>query len=281
VYKLAKQGIAHPPKVVENAIQYETIMGSEAYGVSSESSDMDVYGFCIPPLDDIFPYLRGEIPGFGRQHQRFEQYQEHHLEWNEWQYDLSIYSIVKFFHLCLENNPNMIDSLYTPMNCVLHITRLGTIVRDNRDLFLHKGAYHKFRGYAYSQLAKIDNKERTQGKRKELIEEFGYDVKFAYHVIRLLDECEQILVEGTIDLQRSKEVLKSVRRGEWTLEQVRDYFTRNEKRLEEMYHTSKLPYSPDEGTIKTVLVYVLEEHFGSLSKVVSVQNREREAYSME
>lgn len=55
-------------------------------------------------------------------------------------------------------------------------------------------------------------------KRINLIDKFGYDTKFAYNLVRLLNECEQILVEGDLDLERSKEMLKSIRKGEWSLE---------------------------------------------------------------
>jgi hypothetical protein len=55
------------------------MMGSVAYGVSSDTSDVDVYGWAIPPKDDLFPHLRGEVPGFGEPRPRFEQYQEHHI----------------------------------------------------------------------------------------------------------------------------------------------------------------------------------------------------------
>ena len=60
-------------------------------------------------------------------------------------YDLTIYGIIKFFNLAMHNNPNIIDSLFTPVNCVLHSTRVGDIVRENRKLFLHKGAWSKFK----------------------------------------------------------------------------------------------------------------------------------------
>ncbi len=277
--KLSELGIAHTPKFLPDNIHYETIMGSFSYGVSSDTSDMDIYGFCIPPLDDIFPHLRGEILGFGTQHNRFEQYQEHHLVSDNKSYDLSIYSIVKYLDLVMDNNPNMVDSLFTPINCVLHMTRIGQMVRDQRKMFLHKGSYHKFRGYAYAQLSKIKNKERTTGKRAELIQKYGYDTKFAYHIIRLLDECEQILLTGDLDLQRSKEVMKSVRNGEWTLDQVMDYFDRNERKLEEYYHSSTLQYSPDKEKIKQLLIDCLEAHYGSIrnSVILGVQSKEAEA----
>jgi len=79
VQRLHASGLIRPPKWLPADVAYETIMGSMARGVSSDTSDMDVYGFCIPPKDRVFPHLAGEIPGFGRQIQRFEQYQQHHV----------------------------------------------------------------------------------------------------------------------------------------------------------------------------------------------------------
>ena len=273
VRKLKESGLISPPSFVPHNIHYETIMGSVAYGVSSDTSDMDVYGFCVPPKDMIFPHLAGEILGFGQQINRFEQYQQHHildksaLAGAGRTYDITIYSIVKYFQLCMENNPNMIDSLFTPANCVLHITKLGNMVRENRKIFLHKGAWHKFKGYAYSQLHKMTTKDPI-GQRKKIIESYGYDVKFAYHVVRLLNEVEQILIEGDIDLQRNREQLKSIRRGEWKESDIRDYFASNEKYLEKLYLESSLPYSPDEAKIKKLLVECLEEHYGNLSDAI-------------
>lgn len=82
---------------------------------------LDVYGFCIPGKEIIFPHLGGYIHGFGKQRKEFWQYQQHHIEDKEInkEYDLSIYNIVKYFQLCMENNPNMVDSLFVPQFCIL------------------------------------------------------------------------------------------------------------------------------------------------------------------
>ena len=281
VQSLAEAGRLQPPKWLPNAVAYETLMGSVAYGVSSDTSDSDVYGFCVPPKDNLFPHLAGEIPGFGRQIQRFEQYQQHHIPGLAGEeaksYDVTIFSLVKFFHLAMENNPNVIDSLFTPVNWVLHSTAIGQHVRDNRRLFLHKGAWHKFKGYAYSQLHKMEIKTPREGSRRaDLIEEHGFDVKFAYHVVRLLDEVEQILTGGEIDLQRNREQLKAIRRGEWTADQVREYFTQKERDLEGLYQSSTLRHTPDETAIKALLLECLEMHFGSLKEAVTVPGQERD-----
>ena len=170
--KLEKKGLIRPPTFLAKNVQYETITGSVAYGMSTDDSDFDVYGFCIPPKEDIFPHLAGHIEGFGRQRQKFEQYSQHHIDCKEEgrQYDLTIYNIVKYFQLCMENNPNFIDTLFTPNNCVLHITQVGNMVRESRRLFLHKGCWHKFKGYAYSSLKKMKSKDLKGRKELEAFE---------------------------------------------------------------------------------------------------------------
>lgn len=317
--------------LVDN-VHYLTVMGSNAYGVSSDISDEDIYGFCIPKKKDIFPHLDGEIIGFGKKKERFEVWQQHHIkdEENRKEYDFQVFSIVKYFQLCMECNPNMIDSLFTPIRCVIHSTQVGNMVRQNRHLFLHKGAFHRFSGYAYSELHKNDTKmqhneiidirnfeelyniphetkfsditlekenrgtiETLKDLSKENIEKYfdlykkglekskrfesqkinNLDLKFLYHVVRLLNECQMILDECDLDLERSREILKSIRRGEWSLPKIKDYFNMKQKILEKSYSESKLPNFPDENAIKTLLLNVLEQHFGSLDKIIHIEDK--------
>jgi predicted nucleotidyltransferase len=246
-------------------------MGSQAYGVSNDTSDQDVYGVCIPPKELVFPHLGGEIPGFGRQIQRFEVWQEHHVRRpdNQVEYDFSVYGIVKFFQLCTDNNPNMLDSLCVPRNCVIHSTAISEFIRENRKMFFHKGSYQKFRGYSYAQMSKIRNKTNSSNpKRAEDIEKNGMDTKFAYHVVRLALECEQILATPELDIQRDREILKSIRRGEWTFDRLEQWFTDKEKTLEDLYVKSDLRSCPDEDAIKKLLLQAMEMHYGSLQAVI-------------
>ena len=253
VRDLAKKQLLHPPSFVADSIQYECIMGSFAYGVSSDSSDVDLYAWCIPDKQVIFPHLNGYILGFGTRPNSFEVFQQHHIKdlgalgGKGRDYDVCVYSIVKFFDLLMGNNPNILDALFVPVNCVTFSTLIGQILRENRTLFLHRGCFHKFKGYAYSQLNKMKVKEgNPDSKRFESYQKYGYDVKFGYHVIRLIDEVEQLLTLGDMDLMRAKEMMKSVRRGEWTVDEIETYFNDKEKTLEKMYSESKLPHSPDE-----------------------------------
>lgn len=272
-----KRIIRKLPKFVPTNTQYEVIMGSVAYGVSNDTSDMDVYGFCIPPRDFVFPHLRGEIPGFSEPGPQFHQYQEHHIRDHDAEggkgreYDISIYSIIKFFRLCMENNPNIIDSLFVPRRCILYTTPIGELVRENRKLFLHKGAWHKFKGYAYSQVHKMNTKNPI-GKRRDIIEKYGYDVKFAYHVVRLLNEVEQILTEADLDLERNREQLKAIRRGDWSQEKISEYFEQKENELESLYTKSELPHIPDIAKIQELLLECLQRHYGNLDGCITDQD---------
>lgn len=276
--RLREKSLIHPPKWLPENTHYLVRMGSEAYGCSSGQSDQDIYGWCIPPKESVFPHLAGEIQGFGRQKSKFDVWQEHHVDDPESKkrYDFSVYSAVKFVHLCMENNPNMVDALFVPTRCVMHCTKIGNILRDNRKIFLHKGCWHKYKGYAYSQLHKMAIKTPQEGsKRHASVLEHGYDVKFAYHVVRLILEVEQIMVEQDLDLERNREILKSIRRGDWTEERIREFFTEKEKSLEAVYHNSDLRYKPNEDEIKTVLLQVLEEHYGSLDGAITIPNAEK------
>lgn len=266
----------HPPKWLVPNLQYVTLMGSVAYGVSNPDSDYDYYGFCIPPKHIIAPHLAGVIPGFGNQGEKFDQWQQAHIVFNDKEYDFQIFSIVKYFDLCMGSNPNMIDSIFTPARCIGFATQVAEHVRDNRKLFLSKECWPKFKGYAGSQLHKIDN-NNPSGKRKELVDKYGYDVKFAYHIVRLMDEVEQILMEGDINLERAKETLKQIRRGEWTITQLKDWYNDKSKQLEELYHKSELPLKSDEDKIKKVLLECLEMHYSSTDDMVVMPNKANQA----
>ena len=267
IQHLTQKGLIHPPSWLPDNVRYETIMGSRCYGVSTESSDWDMVGFCVPPKDIIFPHLGGVIQGFGRQVQKFICYQKHHVKVDPIEYDLNCYNIVHYFRLCMDCNPNMIDSLFVPRDCIYHSSIISEMVREKRKIFLHKGAWHRFKGYAYAQLHKMDNKNPT-GKRAETVAKFGYDVKFAYHLVRLLGEIEQILTEGDIDLRRNREHLKAIRRGDVYETDIRQWAAEKEHSLERLYATSKLRHSPDEDAIKQLLLNCLEEHYGSLEGCV-------------
>jgi predicted nucleotidyltransferase len=233
-------------------------------------------GFYIPAADKLFPHLRGHIMGFEADpttKRLMKCYQNHHVWFQDREYDLNIYSITQYFKLCLDNNPNMVDTLFTPRDCVLHSTVIAEMVRERRESFLHKKCWDKYKGYAYSQLHKMRGKNpEKDSKRDKLRERYGFDVKYAYHLVRLLLECEMIMTEQTIDIRRHQEHLKAIRRGEVSQEQIERWYAEKEVGLEKAYHESKLRAEPARDEIKNLLLACLEHHYGSLSALETVRN---------
>ena len=247
-----------------------TIMGSHAYGTNTPSSDMDFYGFTVPPVEYIFPHTKGTIIGFEKNIQNFDQYQGQHLDCNDGfgEYDLTIYNITRYFYLCSDGNPNMIDSLFTDNNSLVFVDDIGEIVREYRKLFLSQKCYHTFRGMAFSHISRLKNRQR-EGNRAELINKFGYDVKDASNIVRLITELKQILIDGDLDLKSNSEMILGVKNGNWAKEEVIVFFEQQMKFLDGIINEGNVyvPYSADQKKIKSLLINCLEQSYGDLSKV--------------
>lgn len=125
-------------KFLGKNIIYLTISGSKAYGTSNENPDTDIRGVAVETLDDI---LTGK---------NFEQLEDDKT-------DTVIYSLRKFFKLCTECNPNVLEMLGTRTEDILFINDAGKKLRDNAEIFLSKLAYQKFVGYATAQLRRLQN----------------------------------------------------------------------------------------------------------------------------
>ncbi|MBR2520191.1 MAG: nucleotidyltransferase domain-containing protein [Selenomonadaceae bacterium] len=119
-------------------IAYLTVAGSIAYGTNVETSDEDIRGFAIEDFDSI---LTGKA---------FEQFDDDKT-------DTVIYGLRKYFKLCADCNPNVLELLGTKPEHILYMSDAGKKVRDNAEIFLSKLAYKKFVGYATAQLRRLQN----------------------------------------------------------------------------------------------------------------------------
>ena len=165
-------------------------MGSISHGTNlsrqdpSYIEDKDVMAVKIYPLDNYFGLQNKEG------HEFFQ---------DEW--DIKIYDIKKYFRLLSKCNPNVLGLLWLNDVHYLEVTELGQRMIDNRNLFSSQQAYNSFVGYAHGQLHRMTHYGKYQGymgaKRKELVDKFGYDVKNACHLIRLLNMGYEFLLTGS------------------------------------------------------------------------------------
>jgi len=138
-------------KQCENRIIFETISGSWAYGTNIESSDVDIRGiFVLPKKDHLSLMPCAKEVGDDKQ-------------------DIKYYELRKFFELAKDCNPNIVELLFMPEDCIKIKTPIMEKILANRNLFVSAKAYHTFSGYAYAQIhkAKGKNKFVNNPKSKE------------------------------------------------------------------------------------------------------------------
>jgi len=224
-------------KTYRGSLTYGTnITKQEAKDTIFEESDVDSHGICVPPRDYLlsWDFVWGD--------KRFEQYEEG---------EYTCFSLLKYIQLAMNCNPNIIEMLFVEPKFILFVDPIGQRLIDNRHIFLTKKAKHTFGGYAYSQIQKIKSKKRNQSGRQHLIEEFGYDTKFAMHAIRLLQMGVEILAEGEVNVFRpNNQELKDIRMGKMSEEDFFEISKHWMRLLDASYATSDLPYGPDKNAIK-------------------------------
>lgn len=261
-----------PPYWLADNIMFLVEAGSISYGTNTPDSDHDIRGVTFPSRHILFPWETGVIPGFGTQPPKFESWLQHHVDYKDKQYDMEVYSIIKYFELLRLGNPNIIDTLFVPENCVIHITQAGIHMRKHRRKFLSKASISKFLGFAWNHMRNMKNPKKT-GKRQDLVQKFGYDTKDAGHVYRTAAGLEDMLLSEDYDIQKHREAVKAIRAGQWTYEQLNDWFTKKLVSIDEAKAKSKLPEEADELELRKILLECLEIHYGRLDKVIVDDNR--------
>ncbi|MBI5603935.1 MAG: nucleotidyltransferase domain-containing protein [Deltaproteobacteria bacterium] len=224
--------------------------GSIAHGLYVPSADpnsiddKDVMAVCVPPLDYYFG-----LKEFGSRGTK-------EIKQNEW--DIVVYEVRKFIRLLARGNPNVLMMLWLDRSDYLKVTEAGRLLLDNRQIFVGRHVYQAFAGYARSQLYKMTHlgfQGYMGAKRKNLVERYGYDCKNAAHLIRLLRMGIEFLRDGQLQVRRhDAEQLLAIKRGEWTLEQVKAEAEQGFQRAEEAYSASPLPPGPDMDRINELAV---------------------------
>jgi hypothetical protein len=95
-------------------------------------------------------------------------------------------------------------------------------------------------------------------KRKAMVRKYQYDVKNAAHLIRLLRMGIEFLETGQLQVFRTSdaEELKRIKRGGWTLDQVKAQAEALFGRIDEARARSPLPPRPDEAAANELLMEV-------------------------
>lgn len=206
---------------------YRCIVGSRAYGLEEDSSDVDRRGIYLPPAD-----LEWSLLGVPEQLERQET-QECYWE------------LEKFLRLALRANPNVLECLYTPL--VEEAFPLAEELLTMRDCFLTKQVYQTYNGYVMSQFKKLGQDLRNKGAIRW---------KHAMHLVRLLLSGIAVLTDGAVPVRvgQHRDHLLAIRRGKVSWQEVNAWRKELHRTFDEAWAKTKLPEHPDYDRVNTFLL---------------------------
>jgi uncharacterized protein len=197
---------------------YRCVVGSRAFGLEVEESDVDRRGIYLPPAD-----LHWSLYGLPEQIENAEN-QECYWE------------LQKFLVLALKANPNVLECLYTPI--IELCEPIAGELLSERSRFISKLVYQTYNGYVLSQFRKLEQDLRTRGELKW---------KHVMHLIRLLLSGITILKEQYVPVlvDEHRERLMSIRYGEITWEETNAWRLQLHKQFDQAFEHTSLNERPD------------------------------------
>lgn len=208
---------------------YAALVGSRAFGLDVDGSDVDVRGTYVAPTEAFFSLHKPPT--------HVEGPDEEHFSWE----------IERFCELALKANPNLLEVLHSPQ--VLTCTELGAELLELRPAFLSRLAHTTYAGYVLSQMKKLQADLRRHGAPRW---------KHVMHLLRLLLAVRSLLRSGEMmmDVGEDRQRLLAVRRGELSWDEVEQWRARLQADADDALATSPLPEVPDVAAVDDWLVSV-------------------------
>lgn len=213
---------------LQSYVIYRCIVGSRAYGLERDDSDIDRRGIYLPPAEVYWSLY--EVP---------EQLENVETEECYWE-------LKKFMVLALKANPNILECLYTPL--VEEKSEVADALLARRHIFLSRLVYQTYNGYAISQFKKLEQDLRATG---------GLKWKHAMHLIRLLLQGIAVLKQETIpvNIGEYRDALLAIRDGKENWSEVNAWRLALHCEFEDAFRSSALPDYPDYQEANRLLVW--------------------------
>lgn len=212
---------------LDDCVIYRCVVGSQAFGLETETSDVDRRGIYLPPAE-----LHWSLYGVPEQ---LENDASQECYWE----------LQKFLILALKANPNILECLWTPL--VETKMPIAESLLAMRDSFLSKLVYQTYNGYVMSQFKKLEQDLRSTGTIRW---------KHAMHLIRLLMSGVTVLKEGfvPVNVGERRDFLLAIKRGELDWAEINQLRLSLHKDFDAALATTKLPDKPDYDRANTFLI---------------------------
>jgi predicted nucleotidyltransferase len=251
------------------------LVGSTVHGlsVSDGNDDRDEMGVCLEPIQ----YAAG-LGNFEQFIYRTaaEREGKHDAKSRAGDLDLVIYSLRKYVRLALDGNPTILNLLFTPRQDLVCIDARGERLRELAPFIASRRAGGRFLGYLTAQRQRlIGERGGKDVRRPELENKYGFDSKYAMHMLRLSFQGIEFMQTGVITLpmpEPERSFVRSVRLGEVPLQDVLTKCGELERQLADLRDTSPLPEHPD---TKRVEAFMIDCYYGMWQSDMMARDIER------
>lgn len=217
------------------------INGSKLYGTNVDTSDDDFQAIFVEPRTSVF--------GVGKVETVQLRDKPEGVRSEAGDVDCTSYSLRHFCKLAADGNPSVLTLLFAPSSAVISKRYEAQWLFDNATLFSSKNAGPRFRGYMYSQKQRLlGERGGHMPSRPELVEEYGYDTKYANHVVRLGLQGIEFMSTGRMTLPMDPadvSLLISIRNGGVGFDDAVAMMEELEERLRVACDDSPLPDEPN------------------------------------
>lgn len=187
-------------RIAERGTILRCVTGSVACGLNDPQSDRDETGVCCEAPE----YVIGNRKIIGDQSGTWETFTQYHYRSAGFgnrsgpgDTDLTIHSLKKFVLLTLAGHPASALLLSTPPEHTLTVTRAGRALLDQAPRLVSRRTVDKF---AFVVAGHRDRLTAGHTSRTELVEQFGFDVKLAAHMVRFAVQGAELAETGRITL---------------------------------------------------------------------------------
>lgn len=228
-------------------------VGSTVHGISVPGTDdRDELGVCLEPLEYVI----------GLRH--FEQFVQRSkpkgVRSEPGDLDLTVYGLRKFCSLALKGNPSILLLFNVPDEKCSVLLDDGRALRSLAWAFASRKAGAAFLGYMQQQRQRLmGERGQINVKRPELVERYGYDTKYAGHIIRLGYQGIDYMRTGAFPIPmpvEQQEVILAIRQGEWGENKALTLAGELEADLKDEIDSTTLPDLPRYDVVNDFLIDV-------------------------
>ena len=216
-------------RLVRDHTVLSVVVGSRAYGLAVEDSDVDRRGVFVAPTPLFWRFDKPPTHVDGPDPEQFS------------------WELERFCGLALDANPTVLECLWSPL--VERTTDVGRELLSHREAFLSRHVHRTFLRYADSQFRRLRADLRKRGEPRW---------KHVMHLLRLLIAGGHLVEHGVplVDVTEFRGRLVAVRRGELGWPEIDAWRAELTAGMDAALARSPLPAEPDRATIEEFLVSV-------------------------